>query len=59
LVWAGLSLFLGAWLVLFGLWWDSPLFVILGLLSATVGCGQYWLTIRWVDRHGSWADVKR
>ena len=36
-----------AWLLGFG--------VVSGIISAV----WYWASIRWIDRNGSWADVKR
>lgn len=51
-VFVGLSLAVAAGCVVYG-FWDRRFFVLSGggLLSALL----YWLSIRWVDRHGSWS----
>ena len=33
--------------------WDRRFFFVVGFLFSAL---MYWLSIRWVDRHGSWAS---
>lgn len=58
LVGAGFSLASGAVLIALGLWLDRPYYAVLGLIGPFVA-SYGWLAIRWIDRHGSWDDLKR
>jgi hypothetical protein len=48
-VWLSIALALGC--LVYG-FWDRRFFLGVGFLFAAL---MYWLSIRWVDRHGSWA----
>jgi hypothetical protein len=49
----GLSVACAVACVVYGFWDDRFFIGVLFLLSALM----YWLTIRWIDRHGSWGGV--
>jgi hypothetical protein len=53
-IWALISIALAGVLVAFGLWADVPFLAVVGLIGGILGGAQYWLTIRWIDQHGSW-----
>jgi hypothetical protein len=48
----GLSIAAAVGCVIYG-FWDPKFFLGVGFLLAAL---TYWLTIRWVDRYGSWAS---
>ncbi len=56
--WAAASLVLGAIVVAYGLAADRLYYVVGGAIGGPLAALMYWLTIRWIDRHGSWDALR-
>jgi hypothetical protein len=52
--WAIASLVAAAACLLVGLWLAEAYFIALGAIGFPLAALMYWLTIRWIDQHGSW-----
>ena len=55
-LWAFVMLSLACAIALFFYGLRSPLLLVLAPIMACAAV-PYWLSIRWIDRHGSWDDV--
>jgi hypothetical protein len=56
--WTVASLIFGGAIVVFGLLQNEMTLVVLGAIGGLGAAGMYWLTIRWVDRNGSWDEIR-
>jgi hypothetical protein len=56
--WTWASLALGVVLVVVGLWINRPFYAVLGAIGGPWAAAMYWLTVRWIDQHGSWDQIK-
>lgn len=54
-VFVALSILAAFGCVVYGFWDSRFFFGMAFLLSALM----YWLSVRWIDRHGSWKDAQR
>jgi hypothetical protein len=56
--WIWVSLALAVVLIIVGLWTNGPFYTVLGAIGGPLAAAMYWLTIRWIDRNGSWDAMR-
>ena len=56
--WVAASIVFGVAAAAYGLTSDRLHYTIGGAIGGGVAALMYWLTIRWIDRHGSWEELR-